>query len=567
MRVRDEFTTAFLKADDTWEAAAVCYKELLEYCPTADSRFVAAYIDSQVRYQEIEVFRTSVMALSTRIDAIDTQTLPISFYGFLQQTLDELCNMSVPSGLDEQLCGAVCMFHLIAICDSISQNDEEEIGHDRPSKLGPLNPTDEPGQFFVYISERNSILDNVYGHGRDSFRSPSESTRIGDQFTMFQFIMARDLVYGAGTPVIRSVNLTEAAYSRIITSKKLLLASVPGIGSSHIEFCNIEDEKEYSGSQSQNGVSPAQSEPRSLVVDDRLPCVNFFVKYPQSQQQSATQAMLQCLDTAVRSGANLIVLPEYMLGQEQLEAVRAYLYSLPYSEKPHLLAVFAGSSYVVDDKKHHNNITYIFDRNGQELGKYYKYSPYREFQSEYLRHRVPHPDPAIQQSGRYKCHEILTDKGNECTLLDIDGIGRVLPAICRDVIDREYTEILCKLFRPSLVVAPAYSSSVHSFITHFKSYAETLHISSLLCNACQAVENCKNDAQEGVRQIGSFIYPTKDDTEMKGSVLDIERTSSCQRNCTSSCGCVQMIEIDFSVENMLSCQVLQPLFSLPAYGE
>lgn len=57
--------------------------------------------------------------------------------------------------------------------------------------------------------------------------------------------------------------------------------------------------------------------------------------------------------------------------------------------------------------------------------------------------------------------EILSDPGEECILIDIDGIGRVLPAICRDVIDGDFTLRLANLFMPSFLMVPAWSRAIY----------------------------------------------------------------------------------------------------------
>ena len=114
----------------------------------------------------------------------------------------------------------------------------------------------------------------------------------------------------------------------------------------------------------------------------------------------------------------------------------------------------------------------ILDVWADEIGKYYKNSPYTK-----------------KKRGKYgyEMYEALSDPGKYCDLIAVEGIGTFLPAICRDVIDGKYTEEIVRLLHPFCVVISAWSPSIMSFKIRLLELPEIFFTNSIFVIACSAV--------------------------------------------------------------------------------
>lgn len=533
MELRSEFKSSFVKSDTALEAANVCYKEMLYACPWVDSHFVSLYIDNQERYDELEGFRVKSFLLAQQIEPQGLDEPGSGFTVFQEKIIQALNDVPVSNSISQNICLAACMFNLIVILESIARAELQAVGKWRPKKLGPLNCADNNDDPILYFRENRTILDQMYGRDEDDeyFRAPSLSARIGEQFSILQFVQRNDLVRDAGIPVIRALDLPECQWEHTFQDKKIKIASIPGLGA-----------QSFSAYDFDTGLP---------FPDGKRPTGSFYIGYPMLPNTDIFESLIHNLDLALQNGANIVVFPEYLMSEDMRGALSEHLKNLPNDDKACLLAVFAGTTYEMDtNAKTGNNILYLLDRDGNELGKYYKFSPFRTLQGRYHRKTTYSESPNLERNSMYSNHELLSNRGYKCTLLDIDGIGRVLPGICRDVIDCEYTEVLCNIFKPSLLIVPACSPSVVSFLSHFRAFAETIHASALLCNYCGIV----NNSSGAKRKIGSFTYPAKSGSAMRGKTIHIYRTQLCKMNCRGSeGGCVKLIEIDFSTAGKLTC--------------
>jgi len=113
-----------------------------------------------------------------------------------------------------------------------------------------------------------------------------------------------------------------------------------------------------------------------------------------------------------------------------------------------------------------------------------------------------------------------------------------LPAICRDVIDGVYTEKLIKTLLPVFIMIAAWSSSVASFEVRQREYACKYFTSTVLCNACGAVDAKKD-------KIGNGSIVVKKDTIADCNIRSIQRYS-CEGGCCKEGVCLYIMEYTFS---------------------
>ena len=301
-------------------------------------------------------------------------------------------------------------------------------------------------------------------------------------------------------------------------NKEIIIAFIPFIGFRTIQFHNLKDD--------------------TPLAENDYPSGSFYVEHLEDREPSAIRLVTELLVKAIDSHAEIIVFPEYIMSKQMLEAIKAKLSELTPLE---LKLVFAGTTYELDEEKlRGNNVMHILNGRGIEIGKYYKSTPFNNEADK------PHHATTISddRTGEwpFSCIELLSDPGKECLLLDVEKWGRILPSVCRDFIDGDYTDQLVKTFCPSFVVIPAWSHSVSSFDSNMNSYANTIHTMSLLCNSCNAV----NQRGEDDMPIASICMPRKVNRAMEARLEKQTRKADCRKTCEDCGGCIVFYHIDFS---------------------
>lgn len=256
------------------------------------------------------------------------------------------------------------------------------------------------------------------------------------------------------------------------------------------------------------------------------------VDYSKNDQDEVINIIRESLNKAIEAESNIIVLPEYVISpkvHEEIEKVLKEHAGKSGSKK--LLAVFEGTTWTEDD----NNVMRILDSWGEEIGKYYKYTPFTKNKCKIQEQKMT---PPLRSHG-FEQHEALANPGKCCDMLAIEKIGLFLPAICRDAIDGEYTVEILKMLFPVFVIIAAWSPSVASFEVREEEFANKYFTSSVLANACSSVDI--NSAK-----IGNGCIVSQENTIAGAAISDI-----CRDHCTSSCGngdCVYIIEYNFKYQ-------------------
>ncbi len=262
--------------------------------------------------------------------------------------------------------------------------------------------------------------------------------------------------------------------------------------------------------------------------------VNFKVKYSGEYISFAVKRAIGLLEKAIDSKANIIVFPEYMCAPEVQSEIGNFLASLYVREPERLketILVMAGSGWTEDD----NNIMQIFDRCGVRIGTYYKYSKFNK--EGYI--------------------EGLSEPGKECTIIDVMGLGRILPSICRDVSNEDYTKRLVDSFNPFLLITSAWSSSVNGgFKNQYDALAKRYQVTSLLCNCCEAIRP-KSEISCVARTVNLIAIPFKECSICATDFFELQRNESCYKNCEKY-QCMFIVSANFSKECVENRQVIFP---------
>ncbi len=523
MLFRDSFIEALKKTKNEYDIIAVCYCELLAYKRDNDKNFIARIGCMKGDYEYgifAEVFedlRQEVLNIVMQMNMNDEHA-GLGFEETKNKIIQKICQFQCPGTLTDDVCVPVCIFYILEALDSYVERDLEET-YDSCWDFEPLNKGESRKNCFVYLQERTSFLKGAYHtESKKGFRKPLHSTRIGSLFHTLLLFKSDKL---ENIPQVIPIKLNK--YCKSVIQDKIKIFSIPYIGFDTFRFCSANN--------------PQICEPDKIEG-------SFYVKYSPADEADNIQRVTALLELAIEKGANIVIFPEFIMSEGMKNGVQTYLREMQYDKKQRLILVLAGTSYHWDGKGRGNNILHMFNAKGMEIGRYYKYSPFHKQKEEQVHGADVSTGKAGDSAQRrqyFKNCEILSEPGKECVLLDIDGVGRVLPAICRDVIDGEYTSRLADLFMPSILLVPAWSESVNSFDSRLTPLADTIHAASLLCNCCNAV---KGDKENTV--IGRFYMPAKQNTCMKAEVLDISHNQECKSLCRERGGCMVQIEVDFS---------------------
>lgn len=348
--------------------------------------------------------------------------------------------------------------------------------------LGPLDSNGKTGYRVYFNSHRTMHYQYVEGVGRER----QQESNFASQFETFRFINTENWTFGTDGPRILHIPRISAGAE---PETKLLVAVLPGLNENNFEFAKRKG----------NGLG---------------------ISYTNTDQKKMADKIIKSLQAVIEHECDMIVLPEYVLSPclysiIQQEIRRAYFRRGP-EHMPQL--IFAGTMWTEDD----NNVLKILDSCGDEIGSYYKYSPFTKNRKDGF---------------GYEIYESLADPGKICDLVSVEGWGVFLPAICRDAIDGIYTEEIAKLLLPFFLVICAWSPSVASFGPRQDELANSYFISSILANSCSAVKMDK-------KIIGNAGIVEKQET-----IAGMHPEPLCREDCAESCescACVYIAEYDFS---------------------
>lgn len=404
-----------------------------------------------------------------------------------QETIRKMRNLPIKEFGDRKLNELSVVFCLLQAIDSAAQR--WNAGYVRRT-LGPLNG--EAGRYLVYLRGGEEIHKDLID---EIGRAPRGKSGLSDCLHNFIVMRRTDLVKNAGVPHIQVVRT-----NRKNGESKLKVAVIPGIRGKHFAMARV------MGSQK-------------------------VITYLQDEQKEQTESILQQMGRAIEYGAEFIMLPEYSVSGQMLGEISRMLKSWKVNNcypNSHLVAVFAGSTWTEED----NNVESILDAWGNNVGRYYKYSSYTK------------PTNKSKQGGRatlYAVSEGLKDPGKECTLIQVEKMGCILPAICRDVIDDVYTTELVKVFRPAFITTVAWSPSSGSFKDNFTEYANLYFANSIFCNGCGAL-----DPRAGWYAAAMMVGKSK--TKPKGDFRKIYRDKDGCADCDRMCS--YLFEFDFAPDKL-----------------
>lgn len=409
---------------------------------------------------------------------------------FLDQTLENLKQELLKPTL--QLDGfsenetfiAICYVLIHGICQCFSESNFSEL----EKSYGPLNTFPEDCR--IYFFDESSIP----FHAAGGFKGERNSYHQFKHFiSNFSFLIRSNKLSGLGIPVIKHVSYT--ARKGKITSDE---------GTLSVRFACF-----------------PWGKTRHFTFEKLVPGNHFRVNYSTDNNvvNEVSNKIEKFIYKALEEEANFIVFPEYSIPPYGLEIIKKTLESAKSKDSLHL--VFAGSTWGPDndtDPSKEDNVMTIFDNDGTVLGKYYKYC------------RFSRKSPTNQKWPKMEWVKNLSFPGKEITLIHMDRIGTILPAICRDSFDNDNTtpEIL-KTFLPSFIVNAAFSPSVNGIMDDLKRYSKDYCSNYVFYNYCSAVKLGKP-----TRAIGGAGM-AEQNLKKSSVVFSLEKHFIRRRTCIINC--------------------------------
>ncbi len=475
-----------------FDMAAFCFDYIITSIGVMpESVFIAQYLDKGTQPGSENPNLHHLRNLTNGVKTLLYQEpVPKRQVQLVWENLKETVNEMTEFGDENKNLAAAFMSVLMGIDLYVQERNASGI---RFPSDGPLNQT-ERADTLVYIKSRGSLIDTM--KNGYNFRKDVNSGGVRDVLSALLMVKKSDFGATCGYPQIRPLYIhdgRDGLKSRLKRSKTIKIALIPDQFPRKFEF----DEKSTPGS-------------------------TFRISYASAQDEDID---LHCrlMEEAIKEGANLIIFPEFFISMDILDGMKRWLKEQrkeSWMRESSLIAVFAGTTWHDSD----NNVMHLLDWEGEEMGTYYKYSPFTQLPSK------------AGESDTYNMCELLTTPGKKCTLLDVEIVGRILPSICRDVIDGLYTEYLVKEFTPFLLLTSAYSGSVASFKRHYSSYASRYYVTSVLCNACDAVNGSK---------LNLCTVPMKDSSEMQAYTREVMRCGGKPSECSGSC--YIFLEVNYKV--------------------
>lgn len=503
------------KAEDEFDMIALCFDELISNMPCPHKAFVASYIDRMETVPDYSPFQCDLATLRQAINdaAMQIKTGIGPFKDAFTRLYQDFTD--APKGTS-RVSWAIYMFYTICAIDGyLGRLDCELSYYGAPPPNSPRNHL-YAEKYLVYPKKTRSFLQNAY-RGSSGYRKPLRDLSCGDYFSAVQIVERNRLPEPRTIPKICRLPLPSQYEKQCRERKRLRIASIPFAGFPTFFFCN-------KGSK--------------IPVTDLLHLEGeFYIRYDPDRERQNTHRATALLDAAIQDGANIVVFPEFIMSPGMLKAIAEHLHACNQRDKEssQLIFVIAGTTYQHSGDQY-SNVMHIIKANGTILPQtYYKFNPF------YTENEPPDREQEETASApHFKNIEMLTSPGKECTLLDVEGLALILPAICRDAIDGNYSQLLANIFHPDICIVSAWSRSESTFHIQLEGIADTIHTTSLLCNCCDAIE------KSGEAEIGLLVVPRKVGTAMRAKTLPFLRGKDCHARCRDGMGCVYRIDLNFS---------------------
>lgn len=508
------------KIESAYDLAALCYDYLMTQIQSnKQTVFIAEYIDFPEETDDeethvpkgnpnIEMLRkfTDDVFYTLLKDYLDMDVLLDDILDFVSSAKHHLQNYE-----NEAYNKAAIAYYLLMAINLYAGNCTKS------SDPAPLNRNYQTNAYIYRCRADGMMATNLMSQNLGDPILPME---IRNDFHHLKILEKAELKDGMNPPqmVTLSVDKNHVGMKRIIKNQRLNVAIIPFGRKDICEFVP----KERGG---------------------------FRIRYPDEYLQSNIEKAKKLLELAICEGANIIVFPEYVCFPEMQDAIGDYLRDIAGDHSNrlnNLLLVVAGSGWTSDD----NNVSIVFSSGGTPLGKHYKCEAYhKEIETE-----IKNKEGSKKRIIRHI--EGLEDPGKESVIIQIPGLGSVMPAICRDISNRDLIETLARVFCIDFLMIPAWSNSLH------KAFEDQLcNITSANRNTCAVVCNGCGGIEEKYwkenRERGLVVVPCKKGHRIAADPTMISVDEEDHAGCFKCGGCIFSLSLHLRIQDIESGKNLE----------
>lgn len=484
MKIYQRYITLVDNSENVFDMAAVCYK-ILESNISNPIKFISEYVDESSlsieknpNYQLLREFSDQISDVLKEYSEFDFPNQKLKVVKLLQ-------DINLTSFHEKKGNQLSVIFTLLSTIDSVVSSWDRQ----RIVERTPLNDRGKSkNTHLVYFASSESLHKELI---LEIGRERKQSADFGETLSHLLFLQKKMMPTKANAPEICFLHCKRHANQYC-----LKIAIITGVTGKHFNMCKA--------------IGSTQT-----------------IKYIDEFQSEIGEKLWQKMEVAIQKGAEFIILPEFCVSEKILSYIKEKMGEWKKNNRKvsDLIAIFPGSTWITSGNNVHNNVQIILDSWGREIGRYFKNTPYRK----------------KRKDGKgYIDSEGLSYPGYCTTVFYVEGIGYVLPATCRDVIDGAYTDYLVRKFCPTFLFIPAWSSSGNSFKHPMKTFAADYFTNSVFCNACGALSG-------NASVMGGAAIVKKQDTVADGLFKEVKRPDYCPKIDRKKCDrcCTYLFQLNF----------------------
>lgn len=251
--------------------------------------------------------------------------------------------------------------------------------------------------------------------------------------------------------------------------------------------------------------------------------------YIESMKKDAEKEILErykaILKKVSKEDVDFLIFPEMLITEEIVKSIDNK------EDSPKI--VVNGSIW-----KDYKNKTIVTDGKGNEIFNYLKKEPFK-----------------YKQKGIEYKEYLDCEYNGDFSILEIEGIGRIGIAICKDLINDEI-KMFHKYIGTNILIVPAYTNSMD-----LQSAAEELskdyQCIVIVANSCSAL--AKKGENKEKERVGFITLPAKSGTD-RANIIKMYYKDECVGECDCKC-CGKFFVIDFyntkRYESMISYEIIE----------
>lgn len=230
-------------------------------------------------------------------------------------------------------------------------------------------------------------------------------------------------------------------------------------------------------------------------------CDNFTInaKYKEDYEDIFVNTFINTIQDLDDNNITIAIFPELSLLPNTINCISKQLKSI---DLENIELIFTGSEW-----KDNNNVAYVLSSNGDILLSHHKHSKFSKFVGD---------------------AEYIEDiKYNNCfEFLDIDNFGRIGYMICKDCTGIELNSLFTSIVNVKILFISAYTTQISLMENMAKSNAETLAVTSIMCNTC--------NNENGNNVLGYVFQPEYNNKSISAQKHEFSRPddSCCSTTCS-----------------------------------